>query len=90
VGIQERRGGQGGRPWYVKVHVALGDAYTQAGQHREAREAWQHGWKHFPGSQELKIRLSTRTTQDQLEYVESQRSLDKPVETDLAYLDEEK
>jgi hypothetical protein len=43
--------------------------------------------KAFPDSKELKARLDTRGDEAQLDYVESQRSLDKPVDTSLAFLD---
>ena len=90
VEIQERRGGQGGKSYYLKVHVALGDACTKAGRYQEAREAWQRGLKSFPVAMELRARLDTKDDQAQLRYVESQRSLDKPVDTSLAFLDGEK
>jgi tetratricopeptide (TPR) repeat protein len=90
VEIQERQGGQGGKPYYLKVRVALGDAYTKAGQYKEARDAWQRGLKAFPDAMELKARLDTKGDQEQLDYVQSQRSLNKPVDTSLAFLDEKK
>ncbi len=90
IEIQEQHGGQGGRRYYLKVHVALGDACTKAGKYKEARDAWQRGLKAFPDAKELKARLDTKGDQEQLDYVESQRSLDKPVDTALAFLDEEK
>jgi len=70
--------------------VALGDAYTEAGQYREARAAWERGIKAFPGSQELKVRLETKSDKAQLEFVESERSLEKPVNTMLEFLDGER
>jgi tetratricopeptide (TPR) repeat protein len=88
--IQEQHGDQGGKPYYLKVHVALGDACTKAGKYQEAREAWQHGLKVFPDAKELRARLETKDDRAQLSYVESQRSLEKPVDTSLTFLDEEK
>jgi uncharacterized protein len=90
VEIQEQHGGQGGKPYYLKVHVALGDACTKAGKYQEAREAWQHGLKVFPDAKELRARLDTKDDAGQLKYVEFQRSLERPVDTSLAFLDEEK
>jgi len=58
--IQEQHGDQGGKPYYLKVHVALGDACTKAGKYQEAREAWQHGLKVFPDAKELRARLETK------------------------------
>jgi uncharacterized protein len=90
VEIQEQHGGQGGKPYYLKVHVALGDACTKAGQYQEAREVWRRGLKVFPEAKELRARLDTRDDTEQLKYVESQRSLEKPVDTCLSFLDDER
>jgi tetratricopeptide (TPR) repeat protein len=90
VEIQEQHGGQGGKQYYLKVHVALGDACTKAGKYQEARESWQRGLKAFPDAKELRARLDTKDDAGQLKYVESQRSLERPVDTSLAFLDEEK
>jgi tetratricopeptide (TPR) repeat protein len=87
VALQEKQGGQGGNPWYLKVHIALGDAYTKAGQYAQARAAWQLGLKHFAQSKELAERLRMQTDNEQLSYVERMRSLDLPVDTDLSFLD---
>jgi uncharacterized protein len=90
VELQEQHGGQGGKPYFLRVHVALGDAYAKAGKYQEARAAWQRGLKGFPDSKELKARLDAKDDEAQLDYVESQRSLDKPVDTSLSFLDHEK
>ena len=90
IEIQEKYGGQAGKPCYLRVHVALGDAHTKAGKYREAREAWQRGLQAFPQARELKARLDAKDDDAQLACVESQRSLDRPVDTSLAFLDEER
>jgi tetratricopeptide (TPR) repeat protein len=90
VEIQEKQGGQAGRPHYLRVHIALGDAFTKAGQYQEGRAAWQRGLGAFPQAGELKARLETKTDPEQLKYVEAQRRLDQPVDTSLAFLDGEK
>ena len=87
--IQEKQGGPAGRPYYLRVHVALGDACTKAGKYPEARAAWQRGLRAFPDADELRTRLATKDANAQLAWVESQRSLDKPVDTSLAFLDED-
>ncbi len=89
IEIQEQHGGQGGMPYYVRVHVALCDACTKAGKYREAREAWQRGLRAFPQAKELKARLNTKSDEEQLDYVQSQRSLERPVDTSLSFLDDE-
>ena len=66
VALQEKRGGQGGRPCYLKVHLALGDAFTKAGNYKEARAAWQRGAKAFPDAKELRARLDTPNEAAQL------------------------
>jgi predicted RND superfamily exporter protein len=86
--IQQQHGGQAGKPCYLRGHVALGDAYTKAGKYHEARQAWQRGLHAFPQANELKARLDTKDDNAQLAYVESQRSLDKPVDTSLTFLDD--
>jgi tetratricopeptide (TPR) repeat protein len=87
IEIQGRQGGQGAESYYLRVHLALGDACTKSGKYKEAREAWQRGLSTFPEAKELKARLDTKDDATQLAYVESQRSLDKPVDTSLAFLD---
>ena len=88
--IQAKHGGPGGRPYYLKVHVALGDALTKADGYKAARDAWQRGLEAFPNSTELKTRLAITNDVDQLRLVESQRSLEKPVDTSLSFLDDGK
>jgi tetratricopeptide (TPR) repeat protein len=70
--------------------MALGDAYAKAGKYKEAREAWQRGLQAFPRANELKARLDIKDDNAQLAYVESQRTLDRPVDISLAFLDEER
>ena len=90
IQIQEQHGDQAGKHYYLHVHVALGDAYTKAGKYKEGRQAWQRGLRAFPQANELKARLDNKDDNAQLAYVESQRSLDKPVDTSLAFLDDER
>lgn len=90
VELQQKHGGQRGRPYYLKVHVALGDALTKGGRYQEAREAWKRGLQAFPLAEELRTRLATKSDKEQLKYVESQRSLETPIDTALPFLDDEK
>ena len=55
----------------------------------EARAAWQHGLKVFPESKELSERLAIKDDTRLLKFVETQRSLDHPIDTDLSFLDRE-
>jgi tetratricopeptide (TPR) repeat protein len=88
VAIQENEGGQGGRPYYLRVHIALGDARTKQGEYKRARDAWQNGLKAFPDSTELEGRLQIEDDGELLKYVESERSLNAAVDTSLSFLDE--
>jgi tetratricopeptide (TPR) repeat protein len=90
LAIQEQPSGQASKPYYLRVHMALGDAYAKAGKYKEAREAWQRGLQAFPRANELKARLDIKDDNAQLAYVESQRTLDRPVDISLAFLDEER
>lgn len=89
VALQEKNGGQGGHPYYLRVHIALGDACAKAGDYQQARDAWQRGLKAFPDSKALKTRLQVKDDDALLKYVESERSLDTPVDTSLAFLDDQ-
>ena len=71
------------KPYYVRSYVGLGDARTKAKQYDQAREAWRDGLKRFPQSAELKERLAVQGNSALLKFVESKRSLDKPVDTEL-------
>jgi tetratricopeptide (TPR) repeat protein len=90
IEIQQQHGGQAGKPYYLYVHLALGDACAKAGKYKEVRAAWQRGLQAFAGATELKARLDTKDDEAQLAYVESQHGLDKPVDTSLSFLDEER
>ena len=55
----------------------------------KARAAWQAGLKIFPDSKELKDRLAIKDDTQLLKFVESQRSLERPIDTDLSFMDRE-
>ena len=77
------------RAEYLRSHVCLGDAYTKNRQMDKARAAWQAGVKIFPASKELKDRLAIKDDTQLLKFVESQRSLERPIDTDLSFMDRE-
>ena len=47
------------------------------------------GFDKFPNSIELKDRLAIKDDKQLLKFVETQRSLDRPIDTDLSFLDAE-
>jgi hypothetical protein len=71
----------------LRVHVGLGDAHAKAKRPEEARRAWERGLEAFSESTELKERLAKVGAGDLLAYVESQRSLEQRIDTDLSFLD---
>jgi len=77
------------RPEYLRSHVCLGDAYAKNRQMDKGRAAWQAGLKIFPDSKELKDRLAIKDDTQLLKFVESQRSLERPIDTDLSFMDRE-
>ncbi len=93
VEIQARRlaGEGGGRPpdYFLLSHVALGDAYAKNGEPKKARAAWRRGQKDFPHSPELGERLAFTDDHSLLVFVEKTRSLEKPIDSDLSFLDGE-
>ena len=77
------------RPEYFRSHVCLGDAYAKNRQMDKGRAAWQAGLKIFPDSKELKDRLAIKDDTQLLKFVETQRSLERPIDTDLSFMDRE-
>ena len=87
--LQERGRKPKDKPYYLRPYVSLGDALAKAKKYDQAREVWRRGQKTFPNSPELKERLAIKDDAQLLKYVESQRSLEKPIDTDLSFLDRE-
>ena len=77
------------RPEYLRSHVCLGDACAKNRQMDKGRAAWQAGLKIFPDSKELKDRLAIKDDTQLLKFVESQRSLEHPIDSDLSFMDRE-
>ncbi len=78
------------RPEDLRVYVGLGDAWAKAGDFDRARRAWRQGLALFPGSEELAKRLKPDLgsgDDDLLAYVEDQESLERPIDTDLSFMD---
>lgn len=78
-----------GKQYYLRSFVGLGDALTKAKRYDAARKAWRDGKTLFPEAPELAERLAIANDADLLEFVESQRSLEQPIDTSLAFLDKE-
>ena len=87
VEMQERAGQA--KPFHLRAYLGLGDAYAKNRQLDKARPAWRQGLKVFPASSELKDRLAIKEDKQLLKFVETQRSLDRPIDTDLSFLDAE-
>ena len=77
------------KPYYLRTYVGLGDAYTKNKQLDKARQAWRKGLQAFPRATELKTRLALADNAQLLNYVEAQRSLEHPIDTDLSFMDRE-
>ena len=90
VQLQQQTRKPAGKPYYLRTHVALGDAYAKNRQFDDARKAWRQGSRAFPDAKELKDRLTIQDDPKLLKYVEGQRSLERPIDTDLSFLDSER
>ena len=73
---------------HERIHAALGDAWTKAGEFEKGRQAWQKGLEDFPDSEALKARLATEGDEAQLDYVEEERNLEQRIDTDLSFYDD--
>ena len=82
--LQRGRDGAGGPAHYERTYVLLGDALAKAGSFGEARETWRRGAALYPSSDELRQRVALASDEAALAFVESRRSLETPIDTDLA------
>ena len=71
----------------MRTYIALGDAYTKAKKYNQATKTWRDGLALFPKNKELKERLAIKGNDKLLQFVESKRSLEQPIDTSLAFLD---
>jgi tetratricopeptide (TPR) repeat protein len=85
--IQKASGDPAGESYDLRTYVGLGDAYAKDKDYGKAREVWREGLKVFPGAPELNDRLQVEGDDGLLRYVEDQRSLERPIDTDLSFLD---
>lgn len=70
--------------YYVLCYVALGDAHVKANQPQQAHAVWERGLALYPAKQ-IKERLNLKDN-ELSDYVAAVRDLNKPIDTDLAFL----
>ena len=73
--------------YFVRTHIALGDAYAKDKKYDRARRAWRVGLALFPDEAVLHRRLAIEDDRELLRTIESERALVLPVDTDLSFLD---
>ena len=87
VDMQERAGSP--KLFHLRSYLGFGDAYVKNRQLEKGRQAWRQGLKAFPNSSDLKERLAIKDDKQLIKFVETQRSLDHPIDSDLSFLDAE-
>ena len=78
-------GGGNEHAYYLRTHVALGDAYAKNKQYDEARTTWQAALTLFPEAEELTQRLAVTGNPTLLDFVQDQRNLEQAIDTDLTF-----
>jgi len=73
-------------PYHARTYILLGDALAKSKDYRAAREAWRSGLSVFPDSPELSERSALEGDERLLEFVEQNRSLENPIDTDFSFL----
>ena len=89
VELQERGESSTVKDYFMRTYILLGDAWAKAGKYARARETWRRGLSRFPDAKELVARLEISDDATLLQTVETQRSLEQPIDTDLSFLDRE-
>ena len=72
-------------PYHALAYVALGDAQAKAGRVSEARGAWKRGAARHPGRADLARRLALADGM-LASFVDAERDLQKPIDTDVSFL----
>jgi len=88
IELQDKDPKRDQKPYYLRSYVGLGDAHTKAKQYDDARKAWRQGLELYPESKQLKDRLAISDNGDLLDFVESVRNLEQPIDTSLSFLQE--
>jgi hypothetical protein len=73
------------RPFHRLAYLALGDAQTMVGDVAAARATWRRGLGAHPGARDLTQRLAVPEA-ELPQFVAAARDIEKPVDTDLAFL----
>lgn len=87
IELQRRSGAESATPYFVRTYVGLGDAYVKDKDYAAARAIWREGLDRFPEDSDIKARLSLTDDSALLRFVESQRSLERRIDTDLSFLE---
>ena len=73
------------KPYYVRTHIGLGDAYAKDKEFADARQAWRTGLERFPNNADLLERLAFEDEDQLREFILEVRGLELPVDTDLSF-----
>lgn len=73
------------KPYYVRTHIGLGDAYAKDKEFTEARQAWRAGLAQFPYDADLIERLAFEDDGELRDFILEVRGLELPVDTDLSF-----
>ena len=84
--IQSRDAAADTRGYYERTYILLGDAHAKNKAYDQARRVWRDGLKVFPRSQAMKDRLAIAGDRALLAYVEAERSLERPIDTDFGFV----
>ena len=74
------------RSYHVRPHILLGDALAKNKDYDGAREVWRRGFAAFPDSSELAERVALGADRELEDFVEENRSLEIPIDTDFSFL----
>ncbi len=75
------------RDYFVRTHVALGDAYAKDGHADRARAVWRAALEHYPDAEAISTRLGITDDDALLDFVEDARSIDRPIDTDMSFVE---
>ncbi len=87
IALQEQQRLNPPPAYFVRAYLGLGDAYAKMKEYDKARKSWRRALALFPNHPELVRRLDIDDDAELLAFVESQRSLEQPIDTSLSFLD---
>lgn len=88
IELQKKQSHEIDPDYFVRVYIALGDAYTKAKKYDQAKRVWKEGLVLFPENRNLQGRLAIMDQDKLLQFVENKRSLEQPIDTSLSFLDQ--